>query len=460
MLNDLLHNRLELFPITTQVIWRNDHTRLTIAGCDLVELAEQHATPLYLYDRNTLDSAVDVYWRALQRHYPAPFGLTYAGKAFLCTALVQWSQTHNLWLDCTGAGEIAIALAGGAPRQHILVHGVNKSQGDLLSAFRHAATIVVDNLTELDRLAELAQVLPDKTPNLWLRLQPGLPVETHAYTQTGQADSKFGMDTHQAAHAVERCVREGLPLTGLHFHLGSHFHDPTPLSRALQQAVEFIALQREQNGWAPQVLCSGGGWGVAYHEDELPHPSVDEYICYIAENIFTACRKHDLPLPRLQLEPGRSLVARAGVALYRAGAVKRTANRRWVLLDGGMADNIRPALYGARYSVLPVEDPGRQPSEPAWLGGPFCESSDVLVDGLLLPEIQPGELIAVPVSGAYQLSMGSNYNGALKPAVLWLEGGKAYLIQKRQALDELLQRDQPLPNICLESARLKDSHQT
>ena len=453
MLNDLLHKRLELFPLTTKVISENGHTRITIADCDLVSLVRQYATPLYLIDCHTLDEAVNTYRRALQRYYPASSGLTYAGKAFLCAALAQWSQQRGLWLDCTGASEISIALAGGADRQHILVHGVNKSQADLLSALHNAGTIVIDNLTELERLSDLAHDLQGKLPDLWLRLRPGLPVETHAYTQTGQADSKFGMDTQEAAIAVERCRSLGLPLTGLHFHQGSQFHDPTPLGFALEQALEFIASQRSQTGWMPQMLCPGGGWGVAYHEDELPHPPIDDYVRFIAEKIITVCRRLDLPLPHLQLEPGRSLVARSGVALYRVGAVKHTASRRWLMLDGGMADNIRPALYSTRYSALPLENLQRPITAPAWLAGPFCENSDTLAEALPMPDMRAGELLAVPVSGAYHLSMSSNYNGALKPAVLWLENGNAHLIQRRQTLDELLQRDLPLPDTSCEQTR-------
>jgi diaminopimelate decarboxylase len=270
-------------------------------------------------------------------------------------------------------------------------------------------------------------------------------VETHAYTQTGQVDSKFGMDFHEAASAVELCQAQGMPLTGLHFHQGSHFHDPAPLAPALQQVFEFIASQRQRCGWLPEALCPGGGWGVAYHEDDLPQPSVNDYVRFIVANIAAACQERKLPLPRLQLEPGRSLVARAGISVYQVGTVKQTPNRRWILLDGGMADNPRPALYGARYSALPVSQPERPASGPAWLGGPYCESGDVLIEALPLPALQPGELVAIPASGAYHLSMGSNYNGALKPAVVWLDSGQAYLIQSRQTIQDLLQRDLPLP---------------
>jgi diaminopimelate decarboxylase len=441
-----LEKRLELFPLTSKIEIIRKNSQLNIAGCDLAQLASKYGTPLYLYDRATLDASVREYNQALQQHYPGSFSITYAGKAFLCTALVQWLQCHELWLDCTGAGEIAIAVAGGASRQRILVHGVNKSDPDLHSALEHAGTLVVDNLAELERLAKFFSGNQKPFPELWLRLRPGLAVQTHTYTQTGQVNSKFGMDFSEAALAVEICLRESLPLKGLHFHLGSQFHDPSPIAPVISQVLDFVEEMRSRSGWMPEYLCPGGGWGVAYHEDELPHPSIDRYTRFIAENLIRGYGERDLPLPHLQLEPGRSLIARAGVALYRVGAIKQTANRRWLLLDGGMADNIRPSLYSARYSALPVQNPNRPATTPTWLGGPYCESGDVLIENLMLPKVQPGELIAIPVSGAYHLSMSSNYNGALKPAVLWLETSRASLIQKRQVTVDLLARDLPLPD--------------
>ncbi len=433
--------RLALFPITTR-IEASQGGRLTIAGCDLAEMADRYGTPLYLYDRATLDAAVEAYRQALALSYPEETGITYAGKAFLCLAMAQWLREQDLWVDCTGAGEIHVAVVGGVTRERILVHGVNKSQADLDAAVAHAGTIVVDNLVELERLA--ARAKGETLPNLWLRIRPGLAVDTHAFRQTGQADSKFGMSQAEALEAVRLCRRQGLPLTGVHFHQGSHFHDPAPIDPALEVVLDLIAAARQETGWLPETICPGGGWGVAYHEDELPHPPIIDYVDFIAGHLIAGCQKRGLPLPRLQLEPGRSLVAQAGVSLYRVGAIKHTPNRRWLMLDGGMTDNIRPALYGARYSALPVREPGRPAAGPAWLAGPYCESSDVLVEALPMPDVQPGELIAVPVSGAYHLSMGNNYNGARKPAVLWLEEGQAHLIQERETLDDLIRRDRRL----------------
>jgi diaminopimelate decarboxylase len=435
--------RIDLFPRTTRIETTAGRSFLTVAGRDLRALAEDHGTPLYLYDEATLDDAVTAYRRVLAAHYPGESGLTYAGKAFLCLALAQWVRQQGLWLDCTGAGEMGIAVAAGLGREQLLVHGVNKGPADIAAATAHAGTVVVDNRTELRRwiaLAEGGAVLPD----FWLRLQPGLAVETHAHTRTGQAGSKFGMGPEELKEAVHLALAAGLPLTGLHFHQGSHFHDPAPLGPALETALDLVVELRDEWGWLPAVLCPGGGWGVAYHEDDLPQPPVEQYVAFVAERLQAGCVHRGLPLPRLQLEPGRSLVARAGVALYRVGAVKETAGQRWLLLDGGLADNPRPALYGARYTALPVEEPGRPYIGPAWLGGPYCESGDVLIHGLPMPAVREGEVIAVPVSGAYQLSMASNYNGARRPAVVWLREGQVRLIQERETPGDLLRRDRTM----------------
>jgi diaminopimelate decarboxylase len=290
-------------------------------------------------------------------------------------------------------------------------------------------------------LAALWQARSGDFPNLWLRVRPGVAVETHSYRQTGQDDSKFGMSADEAMEAVLFCRQHDLPLVGIHFHQGSHFHDPEPVGPGVDRVLDLMVTLRQGSGWTPTYLSPGGGWGIPYHEDDLPHPSIDEYVRFVAARVEEGCEARDLPLPILHMEPGRSLVARAGVAVYRVGAVKRTPHRRWLLLDGGMADNIRPALYGARYSALPAVDPMRPVTEAAWLAGPYCESGDVLISDLPMSDVQPGELIAIPASGAYHLMMGSNYNGALRPAVLWAHNKRAQLIQRRESLEDLVDRD-------------------
>jgi diaminopimelate decarboxylase len=435
----LIADRLALFPESTRI--RNDS--LTIAGLDLVPLADEYGTPLYIYDRATLDASAATYKSALRACYPAASELTYAGKAFLCKAIARWTRQQNLWVDCTGEGEIDIAVAGGVPRENILVHGVNKSLADLNSAIQNAGTIVVDNLTELNRIVARFPTPDSRFPNLWLRLQPGMAVRTHhAHTQTGQADSKFGMTPEEIVQAAQVCRSNKLPLRGLHFHQGSQFRDPSPLIPAIELALD---LTQEIDFGDQWHFCPGGGWDVAYHEDELPQPEREEYVRVVAEKVVKECKARKLALPTLHLEPGRSLVARAGVAMYRVGAVKRRGARTWLLTDGGMADNPRHALYGAKYSCLTVSGTSREMSERVHIGGPYCESGDVVIEDLPMPKVEEGELIAIPVSGAYHLSMSNNYNGARKPAVVWLEEGRARLILRRETVDDLSRRDSSVP---------------
>ena len=432
-----ISDRLSLFPDSTRI--QND--ALSIAGQDLASLADRYLTPLYIYDRATMDASVVAYKGALKEYYPAPFEITYAGKAFLCKAIALWTQEHKLWLDCTGEGEIAIAVTGGVPRQRILVHGVNKSDADLKAVIQYSETVVVDNLTELYRLKELisTQSVQSLVPNLWLRLLPGVSVATHhAHTQTGQHESKFGMTREEILEAAKFCRDHDLPLKGIHFHQGSNFRDVSPLVKAIEIGLDLakdVGLNGEWN------FSPGGGWGVAYHEDELPQPEVDQYVRIIAETIIEGCKARGLTLPHLHLEPGRSLVARAGVAIYKVGAIKRRGDKVWILTDGGMTDNPRYAMYGARYSCLTVKGVERERSEMVSIAGPFCESGDVVIEDLFMPRIEEGELVAIPAAGAYHLSMSSNYNGARRPAVLWLEEGRVKEIIRRETIADLLRRD-------------------
>lgn len=431
-------DRFKLFPLSAKI--KNDF--LTIAGQDLAKLAEEHGTPLYLYDRATLDASVEDYKKALASHYPAPASVTYAGKAFLCTAIAQWTQTHGLHVDCTGEGEIAITVAGDVPREHILMHGVNKSINDLKSALQHAGTIVVDNLTELHRITTLFPTPDSQSPNIWLRLLPGLAVETHhAHTQTGQNDSKFGMTREEILEASMLCKNNNLPIKGIHFHQGSNFRDASPLKAAIELGLDLAKEIGFEEEWH---FCPGGGWGVAYHEDELPQPDTNEYVRVIANSVIEGCKTRGLIFPHLHLEPGRSLAARAGVAVYKVGAIKRRGNKVWILIDGGMTDNPRHVMYGARYSCLTVAGPGRERCEVVSIAGPYCESGDVIIEDLPMPKIEVGELIAIPASGAYHLSMASNYNGSRRPTALWLEDGKVKLIVRRETTADLLRRDQLL----------------
>ncbi len=369
-----MNERLQLFPDTVAITPTAGGEALALANCDLAALADRYGTPLYLYDRKTLDGAVEAYHSVLAASYPGEAGLTYAGKAFLCTAIAQWAAQQGLWVDCTGLGELTIAVAAGVPRGQILVHGVNKSPADLAAAVEHAGVIVVDNLVELNRLVALWREGPTAFPDLWLRLRPGLAVETHhAHTQTGQDVSKFGMNPKEIVRAAHLCRRQNLPLQGLHFHQGSHFHDPEPLGPGSGDGAGPDGRDRGRGRMVP-VARRRLGCGLPRRRSA---PTLDPGICphYLVEKPVPGCRERDLPFPRLQLEPGRSLVARAGVALYRVGASKESAGRRWLLLDGGMTDNPRPALYGARYSALPVQEPQRPRSDRRGWPAPIVKAA-------------------------------------------------------------------------------------
>jgi len=427
--------RLPLFPDTTTI--QNDS--LSIDGQDLTALVDRHGTPLYVYDRATMDAYARQYKMALKAHYPAGASVTYAGKAFLCRGIAEWAGQHGLKVDCAGEVEIAIAVAGRLPAPSIVAHGVNKSLADLDAAVAHAGTIVVDSLSELRRLPDLLRRLTGRAvPSVWLRLQPGIAAHTHhAHTQTGQTDSKFGLTPDEMLEAAAFARTARIPLNGIHFHLGSNFRDTAPLIRAIDLGTRVARDMGLPEAWH---FCPGGGWGAAYHEDELPQPDIDEYVRVVAREVLKRCRLLGLAHPMLHIEPGRSLIARAGVALYRVGVVKRRKHRTWLLVDGGMADNPRHALYGSRYTCLPVRGLGREMTETVSIAGPFCETGDVLIDDVLLPPVEEGELLAVPMSGAYQLSMASNYNGARRPAAVWIDRGKSRLILRRERPEDLVER--------------------
>lgn len=421
--NPEFHKRLSLFPLSTAIA----DDQLTLQGYRLQDLATQYGTPLYIYDAATLEHHYAAYVETLQHRYPAPFAITYAGKAYLSPRLIHWLERHGAWIDCSSHGEI-LTTRESSRRVPILVHGVNKSPLDLEHAIRHAQVIVVDNPSELQRLIACHKN-GAHMPDLWLRFQPGIAPHTHSHIQTGHHESKFGMTTEELLYAVKEAQHNGLSIRGLHFHIGSQFRETSSLCAAIEQALDLAAQIFRSEEWH---FSPGGGWGVPYHENDLPWPPIETYLTEMIACILKGVRARGLPLPYLHVEPGRSLIAQAGLAIYRIGTIKRRPSRTWLLADGGMADNPRPALYGARYTALPLRALSRPWDERVWIGGPYCESGDVLIEDLLFPTIEEGEYIAIPVSGAYQLSMASNYNGAARPAVLWIEKGKLFLNQKRE----------------------------
>lgn len=423
---------LKLFPITTR---RDPKGRMTIAGQSLRELVQQYGSPLYLYDGATLRSQLALLRKAFEAEYRGGFEITYAAKAYFSLEMAKRMASMGLGVDVVSLGELKIAGKAGFSPKRVHFHGNNKTVPELLFAMEWGISdIVVDNLSELVLLESLASE-KKKIINIWLRITPGVKVETHQYWQTGDIASKFGLPINdgQASEGIRFAQSSRwLKLRGLHTHVGSQVFDTKPYAEALRRLIGLA----EQEEFILAELSPGGGLGVQYLLDDKMADAVD-WVQTMSAALEHECGKRGWPLPKLLLEPGRWLVGQAGVAVYSVGAVKFSSDGMYIVaVDGGMADNPRPAMYQAHY-VAALAD--RLPSgvlKRASLVGKYCESGDQLIPELKLPEVYRGELIAMPVAGAYQLSMSSNYNMASRPAVLWLEEGRAEVMQRRENPDE------------------------
>ena len=437
--------RLTLFPLDTRL---DEKGELWLGGCSASSLAQEFGTPLYVFDETTLRARCQEYRKALAQHYPGTAQVAYASKAYLNLALAQLFAQEDLSLDVVSGGELYVARQAGFPAQRIHFHGNNKTPAELAMALDEGVgRIVVDNFHELDVLERLAAERRVRVP-IWLRLSPGIDVHTHDYRKTGLLDSKFGfpLETDAAEDAVVRATASShLELVGLHAHIGSQIFDLEPFTMAVALLVDFAAAMRACHGFELRELSPGGGWGVPHHEAAPPAPA-DRYVQAVGQAVVESCRRHGLALPTLVIEPGRSIVAPAGVALYRVGARKEIPGvRTYVSVDGGMADNIRPALYGARYTALVANKANLPADETVTIAGRFCESGDVLIHDITLPRLAPGDLLAIPMVGAYCLSLASNYNLVPRPAVVLVRDGQANLVQRRETFQDLTARDLPLP---------------
>ncbi len=422
---------------------RDSDEALSIGGVPVADLAARYGTPLYIYDEATIRSQCRLYMRALAQAHPRP-RVVYAGKAWLSRALLKIINEEGLSLDVVSAGELYVALQSGFPPERISFHGNNKTPDELRMALdSNIAQIVVDNFYEIDCLEELTAGRAEPFPVL-LRLNPGIDVHTHDYRKTGIVDSKFGLGIHtgDAACAVERLVNApGLDLRGYHSHIGSQIFEVEPFVDSVNAIFDFAAEMKARFGVVPQEISPGGGFGIQYEAND-PEAPVEEYIQSIGAAAQVAAKRIGIPDPEFTIEPGRSIVGTAGVAVYTAGATKVIPGiRTYVSVDGGMADNIRPALYGAVYSAELVTGRKDHPTIPVTIAGKFCESGDVLIEKTHLPQLTAGDLIAVPVAGAYSLAMASNYNMALRPAVVFVSDGEERLVQRRETFDDLLLRD-------------------
>ncbi|MFC2013398.1 diaminopimelate decarboxylase [Chloroflexota bacterium] len=430
--------KLSLFPLTSEV---SEKGHLIIGGCDTVELAAEFGTPLYLFDEFSLRSKCNEFKEEFGQRY-ADIIVIYACKAFINRALALIFEEEGLGLDVVSAGELSIAQSVGFPLDKVYFHGNNKSADEIRLALEwRIGRIVVDNEHELTLLNEIAGE-QGCTPDILLRLSPGVDPHTHSYISTGIIDTKFGFPLVGGAEAVAQAMAaHSLKLVGLHFHIGSLIHEVEPYEQSVEVILNFAAEMKRKYGFGLKELNIGGGFAIQYTVD-APAPPISIYAKAIASKILSKCRELELELPRLIIEPGRSIVGQAGVAIYKAGVVKDIPGvRRYVSVDGGMADNIRPALYEAGYEAVVVNKVLEKEADKITIAGRFCESGDILIRDIALLPVSAGDIIAIPDCGAYCLSMASNYNASLKPAVVLVKEGKARLIRRRETFDDLTRCD-------------------
>jgi len=431
---------LSLFPQAAGV---NDRGHLTIGGCDAVSLALQYGTPLYVLDEATLRARCREYRREFSQRFPDSF-IIYACKAFICPALALILRDEGLGLDVVAAGEISIARSVAFPPERVYFHGNNKSSHELSYALDwKTGRVVIDNFREIDLLAALTQ-RHGSVQDVLLRVSPGIDPHTHQYVTTGVLDSKFGfpLATGQAEEALGKAMAvPGLKVAGLHFHLGSSIFETQPYARAIELVLRFAVQMKQKHGLRLQELNVGGGFGVQYELGSPPPPTAG-YAQVITSSIVSLCGKLGLNPPRLIVEPGRAIVAQAGVALYSVGATKQVPGvRRYVFVDGGMGDNIRPALYGSRYEAAVANKMDQPATESVTIAGKYCESGDILIKDIRLPHLEQDDIIAVPASGAYSLPMASNYNASLRPAIVLASDGRSRLVRRRETYEDLTRCD-------------------
>ncbi|HET6623776.1 MAG TPA: diaminopimelate decarboxylase [Gaiellaceae bacterium] len=414
---------LALFPDSARV----EGGELELGGVGASMLAERFGTPLLVYCEETV--------RAQAQRFRDAVGsegrLFYGTKAFPNVALLRLLREEAVGADVASAGELAFARAAGLAGGDLVVHGNNKDEALLREAAREGAPVVLDAPDEVE-LAAAAGVR-----HILVRVTLGVDADTHEAVVTGHHGSKFGLPPVVAEDAVARALSQGLDALGLHVHVGSQLPDFTAQGETIERLAAFAVRCRDSLGWVVRVADLGGGFGIRHHPEEHV-PEADELARVACSKGREAFAAEGLPEPEIWLEPGRALVGRAGVTLYRVGAVKRLEERTWVAVDGGMSDNPRPQLYDARYAALSAARADEEPDEQVSVAGMHCESGDVLIDDAALPSPRRGDLLAVPATGAYTLAMSSNYNGVGRPAAVLVGGGEARRVRRRETADDLL----------------------
>jgi diaminopimelate decarboxylase len=414
---------IELFPDSAAVVGGE----LALGGVRAGELAERFGTPLVVLCEGTLRARA----RAFRAAVPGA-ELSFGTKALPNVAVLRVLAEEGFGADVASLGELAFARAAGLDGDRLLVHGNNKSDEELRAAGEAGATVV------LDAAGEAARAAAAGVRRVLVRVTPGVEADTHAAIRTGHHGSKFGLPPDEALQAVVEARAAGLDVAGLHVHVGSQLVSATAHEAAAPVLAALAARCREELGWTPALVDAGGGLGIR-HVPEEPPVDVPALLARIASAFIGAWEDHGLPRPRLGFEPGRALAGPAGVTLYRVGVVKHAAaGLPWAAVDGGMSDNPRPQLYGARYTALLANRADEEATTDYAIAGKHCESGDVLIERARLPELRAGDLLAVPATGAYTLAMASNYNGVPRPAAVLVAGGEARVARRRETVDDLL----------------------
>ena len=429
-----------LFPMGSTL---SENGHLNIGGCDVTELAKEYGTPLYIYDEATIRTMAKTFVKEFGTRYTNTV-VAYASKAFLTKAMARIANEEGLSLDVVSGGEIAAAIAAGFPAARMDFHGNNKTPDELIYAVESGVgTIVVDGFHELDVLNQLAEERGVEQ-GIMLRLSPSVDAHTHGHTTTGILDVKFGfsIESGESTIAIRQALdSSNLDLKGIHFHLGSPIFELEPYSQAIDTVLDYLA-QFKSEGLNLREFSPGGGFAIGYTRNQPP-PPISAYADVITSMLTRKCDQLGFDLPKLIIEPGRSIVGRAGVAVYTVGVIKDIPTvRTYVSLDGGMGDNIRPALYGSEYeAVVANKMTVDTDHEVVTLAGKYCESGDILVKDISLPTIESGDIIAIPSSGAYCLAMSSNYNMNPRPAVLMVKDGTSKIIRRRETYQDLIALD-------------------
>jgi diaminopimelate decarboxylase len=409
---------LALFPDTARI----DGSTLELGGIAATELARRYGTPLVVYDEQTLRARARAYRVAAPRAQ-----VVYGAKAFPNVSVMRLLAEEGIGADVSTLGELHYALAAGITGERLVVHGNNKSDDELRAAADAGALVVLDSLEEINRAraAGLARTL--------VRVTPGVEADTHSAIRTGHVGSKFGSSVDDALEALRRAPE----VEGLHFHIGSQLRDLEVTLEAIDAVVALAARARDELGWTLETVDLGGGLGVASTPDEQ-EITIEEFAKNLLHGLDHALASRGLPASRVILEPGRSLTARAGVTLYTVGAVKRSGGSTFLAVDGGMSDNPRPALYDAPYTALLANRADEKPTGSYTVVGKHCESGDLLIEHACLPEARRGDVLAVPATGAYTLSMSSNYNALPRPAAVLVVRGESRVIRRRETIEDLL----------------------